>query len=62
MKLAKTQSEKRDTALKAHAGSEQRFRYPEHEEISEVSCSDAKGWNKNDQPADADGPVRAIAS
>jgi hypothetical protein len=62
MKLVKKQSEERVTVM-GHGGLEQRFRYPAHEEISEVSCGDGgHGWHQHDQPADADGPARAIAS
>ena len=62
MKLMKKQSEERVTVMTTHGGSEQRFRYPAHEEISEISCSDAHVWQDHDQPADADGQARAIAS
>jgi hypothetical protein len=63
MKLMKKQSEERATAFRAHGGgSEQRFRYPAHEEISETDCCDHHRWNESDQPADADRPVRALAS
>ena len=63
MKLIKKRAEERIRAGGTSEASDQRFRYPASEEISETSCrGDAQRWTDGDQPAETAAPDVAVAS
>ena len=62
MKLAREKSEELARGFEPSGPSEERFRYPAPEQISEVSCpTDPQRWTENDQPCDVDGPDARIS-
>ena len=62
MKLIKQRPEERVKGVRTAERSEQRFRYPATEDVSEISCRGDTRWNERDQPADADDSDVAVAS
>jgi hypothetical protein len=63
MKLTRNRQEEGVRAQKAPERSEQRFRFPATEEISEISCrGDSQRCNEGDEPGDARASDVAVAS